>query len=207
MRGLLVLLLCLETIDAHAEGDVAAGRRHFERARAFVRLGDHRSAIREFEEAYHADPRPNLLFNIAQQHRILAQTGSLDELRSATAFFERYLREKPGADDRKQVEEYLADLRARIAAAESASVDASTRPPRDPSAAGTPAPAGGVATGGVTAAAPTDTAPARGRIPGWGWALVGVGSLAVVGGAVALGLWLAPADSPPSTTLGGFGVK
>ena len=208
MRGLVLLLACLWSIRAYAEPspDVAAGRRHFERARAFVRLGDHRSAIREFEAAYQADPRPNLLFNIAQQHRILAQTGALDELRSAVSFFDRYLQEKPAADDRRQVEEYIADLKSRIVAAEGASVGASARPTRD--ATDLALPSHDANSGrGLTTNAPDGASSSRRRFPGWGWALIGAGSLVVIGGAVALGLWLAPADTPPATSLGGFGAN
>lgn len=205
MRFVIALLLVVAC--APAFGDTATGKKHFERARAFVRLGDHESAIREFELAYQADPRPNILYNIAQQHRILAQTGSLAELRASVAFFERYLKEKPGADDRAQVESYLLDLRSRIASAEAAAVDTSARTAADPT--GVKVPTTDSPRSELPATA-TDTASTHAegrRVPTWGWVLIGAGALVVVGGAVGLGLWLSAPPELPATTLGGFEAR
>lgn len=197
--ALLMLLLC--AAPAHA-GDEAASRQHYEKGRALVKLGDHRGAIREFELAYQANPKPNLLYNIAQQHRILSEAGALEEMRLSVDFFERYLREKPNADDRTKVQEYLEDLRKRIASAQAAQQDTHV-------AGAQPAGPRAVPVEAVTPPQPSQepaAAPAKKGMPGWAWAVVGVGAAALVGGAVGLGVGLSQA-SLPGSSLGDGGVR
>ena len=205
MRSVLTAILVL-ALPATSLGNEPTARRHYERAKLLVKLGDHRGAIRELELSYKADPRPNRLYDLAQQHRILAETGSLDELRISLNFFERYLKERPNAEDRREVEEALADLRSRIASAEAAARDTSTRPGPEP-ALESKTPTTDVPRSEVPLIPAPDEKPPETKVPAWGWALVGVGSAVVVGGAIGLGFGLSQNVGPPSTTLRGFEVQ
>lgn len=201
MRTLLALLLLLFAASTAQAADEVISRQHYERGRALVKLGDHRGAIREFEQAYQANPKPNLLYNIAQQHRILSEAGALEEMRLSVDFFERYLREKPNAEDRAQVEGHIDDLKKRIASAQAAQQDTGVQP-----AGRSTVPVEAVTPPAAPPAPAQSAAPAKKGMPGWAWAVIGVGAAVVVGGAVGVGVALSQ-DALPGSGLGDSGVR
>src|SRR5690242_10764538 len=118
MRHLAVIAVLVLLPSMASGNDEAVSRQHFERGKALVRLGDHRAAIREFELAYEANPRPSILYNLAHEHQVLAESGAVEEMRKAVDFYNKYLESQPKAPDRRDVEGYVVDLKARIESAE-----------------------------------------------------------------------------------------
>jgi tetratricopeptide (TPR) repeat protein len=95
-------------------------------ARCF-RAGELDAALACFERAYSLDPNPTLIYNIARSHE---GKGALPE---AVEAYERYLVERPDADDRGAVEKKLQVLRAQIEAAERPPPAPQPPPPAPPS--------------------------------------------------------------------------
>lgn len=187
--ALLTLLLLSSQTLAYAIDDPQA-RKHYERALSLVKLGDHAGAIRELELSYKANPRPNRLYDIAEQHRILAEAGALDQMRLSLDFFERYLKEKPDASDRAEVQSRIVELRARIASAEAAAREVRPKP-IVPEAAVSPAPP-----------PPSMEVKEKRPTPTWVWVVTGVGAAVVVGGAIGLGVGLTQGSSAPDASNG-----
>ncbi len=73
-------------------------------------LGKFGDAIKHFESAYLEHPAPAFLFNIAQCHR------QLRNCERSGFFYRRYLSLKPDADNRAEVEAYIAAARKQCAA-------------------------------------------------------------------------------------------
>ena len=93
------------TVAAEEKVDRAA------RARALFDAGEFGQAAAAYEAAYQADPRPEYLYNLGQCHR---QVKDLPGLEKAAHAFNAYLRERPEAKNRAQVEEEIAELEQRI---------------------------------------------------------------------------------------------
>ncbi len=68
--------------------------------------GQYDCAILQYQSAYQINPRPPLLFNIAQAHR---KAGHSKE---ALSFYDRFLREDPHSALRPEVQDYVSILRA-----------------------------------------------------------------------------------------------
>ena len=96
-------------------------------------------AIEEFKAAYRTFPDPTLLYNIAQCHR---KMGNPTE---ALNFYKKYLRERPDAPNRNEVEKRIDELQAVLAAQpkshEPPPVLVAPSPAATASASGTAAPA------------------------------------------------------------------
>lgn len=115
MRFLIIGLLLLAT-PARAADDpvlrvVAA---HYEQGTKLYNLGDFRNALDEFKAAYLARRAAEFLFNIAQCYR------QLGEHESAAREYRAYLREKPDAKNRADVEAFIAAADREIARREAA---------------------------------------------------------------------------------------
>lgn len=104
------ILLCIVTLlcagVAAADPAERAAKRHFDRGQKLFNLGKFAEALDEYEQAYDAKPIPDFLFNIGQCHR------NLNNYDAAIFSFRKYLKLAPDADNREQVEEYIADLEA-----------------------------------------------------------------------------------------------
>jgi tetratricopeptide (TPR) repeat protein len=85
------------------EGDAAA-RQHFLTGQVYYDRADYVSAAREFDEAYHLSPRPELLYNLAQCYERLAQYPE------AIAAYRGYIDAKPRASDRAILEIRIQNL-------------------------------------------------------------------------------------------------
>lgn len=104
--GFLVLLLIGPPAGAqHRDG---RARQHIELGERYYKLSDYPAALREFQAAYRLDPRPDLLFNVARCHEVMAN------LEDAIHYYQRYLQLKPGADDREVVELRIRNLQKRV---------------------------------------------------------------------------------------------
>jgi tetratricopeptide (TPR) repeat protein len=90
--------------DVEVDWHAALGQRHFERGR-------YQDAIAEFRRAYELRADPEFLREIGDSYR---QLGIVDR---ALFFYDRYLAARPGAPDRDDVSDKIAELeRARAAA-------------------------------------------------------------------------------------------
>ena len=73
-------------------------------------MGHFEQALREAEEAYRLDPRPQILYNMAQCHR------GLHHWDQAAYLYQRYLAKLPDAPNRKSVEGLLAEVQQQLKA-------------------------------------------------------------------------------------------
>lgn len=67
-------------------------------------MGHFEQALKDAEEAYRLDPRPEILFNMAQCHR------GLHHWDQAAFLYKRYLAKLPDAPNRKTAEELLVEM-------------------------------------------------------------------------------------------------
>jgi len=87
----------------------AGARQHFMAGQDYYSQGRYQKAIEEFEEAYRLDPRPLLLFNIAQAYE------KLGNLSKTVDYLKRFLEAEPDTDERTSLLNKIANLEARIA--------------------------------------------------------------------------------------------
>jgi tetratricopeptide (TPR) repeat protein len=87
-------------VDARKRPVVSAtvkkAKSHFKKGRDLQRLGQYEQAILEYQAAYQLAPRPELLFNIAQCHRLAGHASE------AIDYYERFLAalpDDPAADE------------------------------------------------------------------------------------------------------------
>ncbi len=97
MRWLVFVIAC-----AHADPQAL-----YQRGRADYQRGRYQRAIDAFAEAYRATGEPELLYDMAQAFR---RDHALDK---ALPLYRAYLQKAPHAANRAEVEERIADLRAR----------------------------------------------------------------------------------------------
>jgi tetratricopeptide (TPR) repeat protein len=88
----------------------ADARQHFLAGQDYYTQGRYEKAIAEFEEAYRLDPRPLLLYNLAQAWE---KIGNLEK---AVDYLKKYVEADPGNDDRATLVERISTLEERIAA-------------------------------------------------------------------------------------------
>lgn len=107
--GTLVALLFV-THGAGAAAQEVDARAEFLRGQTAYQQGDFARAVEAWERAYEVDPRPLLLFNLAQAHERLGQ------LTEAAESLEEYLdRAEPDDENQSAAREKLASLRQRLA--------------------------------------------------------------------------------------------
>ena len=111
-----VILLTAGVVHARPAEDpkVAEARQHYESGLARYNLKEYKAAIEEFEAAYRLKPDPVFLYNLGQAYRLA------DDPEQALHFYRAYLRERPGASNRKDVEERVGQLEEVIAAKKTA---------------------------------------------------------------------------------------
>jgi tetratricopeptide (TPR) repeat protein len=152
----------------------SAFQAHRDQARNLYRAGRYEDALEELRAAYAIKPEPKLLLNLGHVHL------RLDRPQDALRYYTRYrdLRSELSPDEAAELESYMAQARARLAA---------LRPPPPPLLS-PPAPAPAPAP-----APPPPPAPLH-RRP-WLWAAVGAAA-AVSATAVTLGVLLPRAGQP-----------
>jgi hypothetical protein len=157
LHGAIVLAACiLVARNAIADDDIAY-QSHYDTARELVRANDLRGAIREFEAAFSASPKPEAVFNTGVLYRNLALSGgSAEDAQRAIDHFQTYATRwhaLHGTDpnDAKTIDSYVAELRehfhlqaptssASPSATESSPSPATTPPTRPQSSATVPPP-------------------------------------------------------------------
>jgi hypothetical protein len=99
----LAIWLCLACV-----APAQAGPR--EEGYALYKQGAYDRALKKFLRAYRQLKNPDLLYNVAKCHEKLSQ------YEEAIRFYKEYLAKKPGASDRKDVEQIIASLTYRLEA-------------------------------------------------------------------------------------------
>jgi tetratricopeptide (TPR) repeat protein len=199
MLRTLFVALALALICGSAVADENEAKSLFTRGRTLYALGRFSEAAELFEKAFEQKQDPAILYNAAQAHRL----GG--DKKKALVLYQNYLRLFGEQANAGEVEKRIVDLKAAIDAEQTAK----TNPPTgllndkgEPPAPETPPPT--IAPVTPTPLVPTQpTPPAKKPLArrGWFWGVV-VGSVAVAGGAVALGVVLGTAKSGPDITLG-----
>lgn len=109
--GFLIALVLVAPALAVAEQDAGEGKAREERAASLYReaklhynLAEYARAIELFAEAYRLTEAPGFLYNIAQSHRLRG------DCRNAARFYRNYLRDRPAAPNRSEVEQRIAEM-------------------------------------------------------------------------------------------------
>jgi hypothetical protein len=103
----LALALCLVATAASASPQEDA-RSHFKQGKAYQEAGVYLRAAEEFEAAYALDPRPEMLFNIAQAYRLAGNKPN------AVDYFKRYLAAQPNGKAADEARVLVAELQREI---------------------------------------------------------------------------------------------
>ncbi len=83
---------------------------HFKKGRELQHAGAYDEAIDEYKHAYRLAPRPELLFNIAQCHRLAGHAGD------AIEYYQRFLDSAPDDPAADEARGHVASLRQQMAA-------------------------------------------------------------------------------------------
>jgi len=84
-------------------------QKHFDQGELKYKTGNFEGALADYTAAYEALPMPAILYNIGQCHR------HLGDHEQAVFFYERYLKETPGAYNREDVETLVAESKVAVA--------------------------------------------------------------------------------------------
>jgi tetratricopeptide (TPR) repeat protein len=104
--GILALTIFTSTPTV-AQDSKAQARQHFEKGKNLYDAGDFAPALAEFKEAFNLKDDPAFLFNMGQCHAKLGNDAA------ALHAYKSYLRRKPDAPNRAQVETRIAELEER----------------------------------------------------------------------------------------------
>src|SRR6185312_1826267 len=108
MRALAVvvaLVVLAPTVRAAGDADkLQEAKDHYDRGMAHYELGEFGPAVDEFKAAYALSQAPGLLFNLAQASRL----GK--DYEQALHFYRTYLRVRPDAANRDDVEKRISEL-------------------------------------------------------------------------------------------------
>lgn len=102
VKSVIFIVLCALHGSAFSDDSVAAARQHYERATSLYDVGRFADAAREYEVAYQLRNDPALLYNLGQAYRYAG------EYRKAIFAYRGYLRRVPDADNRKEVDGFIA---------------------------------------------------------------------------------------------------
>jgi hypothetical protein len=183
---------------------VEATRKHYEEAVKAYDLGEFAKAVEQYKAAYNLKQDPVFLYNIAQAYRLAKN------LEQAVFFYRSYLRKLPAASNRAEVEARIQELENVMTPNPKSTNTGTTSPTtKEPEPAPDPArvehPETTTTTPAPTAAtsAPTSDAP-RPKPKLW---IVGVvvAAVALVAGAVILGVVLGTTSSTPMAPVSHFG--
>ena len=172
----LALVACAPGARAADDGDtLQEAKDHYDRGMAHYELGEFAAAVDQFKAAYALSQAPGLLFNLAQASRLNK------DYEQALHFYRSYLRVRPDAANRDDVDKRIAELEPIVQMRRRAEMErlaAPPPPPVDPRIAG-----GDQPTPAVTRA-PLPSGKQE-RVAGL---VVGLAGVALVGGGVGLGV-------------------
>ncbi|HEX8954546.1 MAG TPA: hypothetical protein VF945_21975 [Polyangia bacterium] len=101
----LALVVCAPTVRAAGDADkLQEAKDHYDRGMAHYELGEFGAAVEEFKAAYARSQAPGLLFNLAQASRLNK------DYEQALHFYRTYLRVRPDAANRDDVEKRIGEL-------------------------------------------------------------------------------------------------
>lgn len=120
------LCLCVTATAARADDGKALAKQHFASGEAKFKAGDYRGAIADFQAADALVPSPILSYNIGLCHE------KLGEPEAAVQSYRDYLRRRPDAPNRTQVEGRIARIEGEIAAAKKPAPKPEPEPEPDP---------------------------------------------------------------------------
>jgi tetratricopeptide (TPR) repeat protein len=194
------VVLALALICGSALADENDAKSLFTRGRTAYALGRFADAAELFEKAFELKQDPAILYNAAQAHRLAG------DKKKALVLYQNYLRLFGEQANSAEVERRIVELKAAIEAEQAAKTNPPTGLLNDKGGEPPPAIAPPPPTAPPTAPALVVTQPeppAKKPLArrGWFWGVV-VGGVAVVGGAVALGVVLGTQKSGPDITLG-----
>jgi tetratricopeptide (TPR) repeat protein len=183
--------------DETNANNVAAARRHFDKARAFYGQGAYRDAITELEAAHALDPNAkDLVFNLGVVHEKLA------DIEDALKWFRQYTTMDLTPQERERADAYVKRLEGA-----KKELEEKQNAPQAPSPEGAPP-----GTEGGQALPPSQTpggvpprgygpppAPSFGRVDAWTIGAAGLSAAGLISGIV-LGV-KALADRPPSAPM------
>lgn len=162
--------------DETAPANVAAARRHYERARADYEQGAYREAIAELEAAHSLDPNAkDLVFNLAVVHE------KLTDVDDALRWFHLYATMTLTPQEQERAEAYIRRLEGAKRELEQKQAARAPQPPPAPPA---PPPPAARAPPDAPAAKPEPLPPSPGRIDGATVIAAGVAGTAFVVGVV-----------------------
>jgi len=159
-------------------------RKHFELGSDYYNIGKYALAIEQFEKAYGLEPLPELLYNIAKCHELLADTPR------AIKSYRLYLQKKPDSPRRAILELKIKNMEEDLAKKSPAPRAAPPGPVQPPPPV--PPTAGTSTTGAPTPAVPPEATPESEATPSrptrWkriaGWTGIGVGGALLITGIV-----------------------
>ena len=102
----LALLLLLSSATARAAEPSAEARRLYAEGKAEYAQGHYLEAVALFERSYALSESPALLFNMAQAHRLAGPQHCSDAL----SLYKSYLAAQPDAENKREVDERIAEL-------------------------------------------------------------------------------------------------
>ncbi|HUS66810.1 MAG TPA: hypothetical protein VMZ28_19870 [Kofleriaceae bacterium] len=108
----LVLLAALAALARPARAESASAkevRAHYDRGMARYAVGDFEGAIGSFKQAYELSRAPGFLFNLAQASRLARKHAD------ALHFYRTYLRLRPNAANKRDVQAFIAQLEPVVA--------------------------------------------------------------------------------------------
>ena len=101
----LALVVCAPAARAAGDGDaLQEAKDHYDRGMAHYELGEFAAAVDEFKAAYALSQAPGLLFNLAQASRLNK------DYEQSLHFYRSYLRVRPEAANREDVEKRITEL-------------------------------------------------------------------------------------------------
>jgi tetratricopeptide (TPR) repeat protein len=101
-------ILCVLAATARAQPDLEAAKGHYKQGKAYQEAGAFMRAVDEFKAAYAIDPRPEMLFNIAQVYRLAGDKPH------ALDYFKQYLAAQPEGKASDEARVLVAELQRQI---------------------------------------------------------------------------------------------
>jgi len=99
-----VLVIWAPAVQASPGDAMQEAKDHYDRGMSHYELGEFTAAVEEFKAAYALSQAPGLLFNLAQASRL----GK--DYEQSLHFYRAYLRARPDAANREDVEKRIAEL-------------------------------------------------------------------------------------------------
>jgi tetratricopeptide (TPR) repeat protein len=178
MRALAVavaLVVCAPTARAEGPADaLQEAKDHYDRGMAHYELGEFAAAVDEFKAAYALSQAPGLLFNLAQASRLNK------DYEQSLHFYRAYLRVRPDAANRDDVEKRISELEPIVEMRRRAEMEKLQAPP--------PPPVPHALVGREPPPTVTRTVPPSGKKERIAGLVVGVAGIGMLGAGIGLGV-------------------